>query len=258
MRSASLKRSAALVPAEPRREPPDGSCGSPASSDNRAAEGGPASAAGKRRRTADPAAALTANQEFAALEATVGSQGRRIAGLEADNARLSIEVAWLRKRPRLPEPAAALQQLVTALGARERDLRDTLFELVCRPRFLAKSAGDLPPDPAGVLGTFAVSVPLGTLRIAGDAFRDCAGLAQVTLPATVAGIDSDEVDDSYQGAFSGCTSLSEITLPPNLTKIGHFAFSGCASLIKITLPVGLVYDVGVDPFQGCPGAPRSP
>ena len=93
--------------------------------------------AAKRRRTA--VSSDTAPEP--AADAAVLKQ--RIADLETDNARLCTENAWLRKRPRLPEPPAALQQLVTALGARERDLRDTLFQLVCRPQFLAKSASDL-------------------------------------------------------------------------------------------------------------------
>ena len=46
-----------------------------------------------------------------------------------------------------------------------------MFELAGMPRHLAKCTGEL-PDPAGVLGTFAVTVPLGTIAIAGDAFRD--------------------------------------------------------------------------------------
>ena len=83
------------------------------------------------------------------------AQGRLIAMLEAGNSRLLVEVAWLRKRPRLPEPAAALQHVVRMLGAHERDLRDRVFELACIKRFLAQCAADLPPDPAGVLGTFA-------------------------------------------------------------------------------------------------------
>ena len=95
------------------------------------------------------AAALS--QKIVDLEAAVATgkareaaQCRRIAALEAENATLRTR---LRKRPRLPEPPAALQQLVRALGARERDLRDLVFELACMPRYLAKSARDLPPDP---------------------------------------------------------------------------------------------------------------
>ena len=100
---------------------------------------------GKRRRTAaslggaaepaDDATVLT--QRIAAPEATVASQGRRIAELEAEN-------ATLRKRPRLPTPPAALKQLVGVLGRHEPDLRDMLFGLVCMPRYLARCAAELP------------------------------------------------------------------------------------------------------------------
>ena len=166
-----------------------------------------ASAAKRPRTTADSAGtampavdAAALSQKIVDLEAAVATgkareavQGRRIAALEAEN-------ATLRLRPRLPEPPAALQQLVRALGARERDLRDLVFELACMPRYLAKSARDLPPDPAGVLGTFAVTVPSGTIAIAGDAFRDCAGLAQVTLPGTVTVIEAD-AEGAHSGAF---------------------------------------------------------
>ena len=68
---------------------------------------------------------------------------------------------------------------------REPDLRDSVCALVYMPRHLAKCAADLPADPHGPLGTFAVTIPTGTIAVAGDAFRYCAGLAQVTLPATV-------------------------------------------------------------------------
>ena len=60
--------------------------------------------AAKRRRTVLPAAALAA--KIAALEAAVASGKARgwpgVAEVEADNARLSIEVATLRKLPQLP------------------------------------------------------------------------------------------------------------------------------------------------------------
>ena len=64
------------------------------------------------------------------------------------------------------------------------------------------------------------------MRIARDAFRGCAGLAQVTLPATVAVIESGEGGADGEGAFSECSSLSEIPLPlpADLTEIGPGAF----------------------------------
>ena len=122
--------------------------------------------------------------------------------------------------PSVPPSAPALQQLVRALGNEEPDLRDQVCILVCMPRYLAKCAADLPANPRGALGAFAVTVPTGTTAVAGDAFRDCAGLAQVTLPATVTVIEAGPAGEAIVGAFSGCSSLSEIALPPNLTKIG--------------------------------------
>ena len=79
--------------------------------------------------------------------------------------------------PSFPPSAAALQQLVRALDRRESDLRDNVHALVCMRRHLAKCAADLPANPAGVLGTFAVTIPTGTTAVAGDAFRGCASLA---------------------------------------------------------------------------------
>ena len=106
--------------------------------------------------------------------------------------------------PSIPPSAAALQQLVRALDRRESDLRDDVHALVCMRRHLAKCAADLPADPAGVLGTFAVTVPMGTITVAGDAFRDCTGLSQVTLPPTVTAIEAGVGGLSLKGAFSGC------------------------------------------------------
>ena len=96
---------------------------------------------------------------------------------------------------------------------------------------------------------------MGTIAIAGDAFRDCAGLSEVTLPVTVTVIESGEDDVDIVGTFSGCSSLGEITLPPNLTEIGDLAFDGCTSLSEIALPPGPV-DIGSAAFARCPGTPR--
>ena len=247
-------------------------------------------AAAKRRRTEiaadtampiDVTAALT--DRIAVLEAAVtcgrargAVQEMRIAELEAGNARLSIEIIELRKRPQLPVPAAALKQLVGALGLHEPDLRKLVRELACMPRYVAQCEADLPPNPKGVLGTFAVTVPTGTTTVAGDAFTRCEGLAQVTLPATVtliaAGINGeDENDGAFLGctslaaitllpssnlaeigfnAFQDCFSLAEITLPPSLAKIGPGAFNYCTSLTDIVLPPNLA-EIGAHAFEGC-------
>ena len=140
---------------------------------------------------------------------------RRIAKLEADNARLSILVTTLLKRPQLVPSSAALGQLVRLLGVHERDLWDHVFERACLPRYLANRAIDLPLNPEGVLGTVTVTVPLGTTAIVGAAFDCCEGLAvdmaQVSLPVTVTEIG--------RKAFDGCKSLSGATLQLCLTKI---------------------------------------
>ena len=103
-------------------------------------------------------------------------QGRRITELEADNAQLSVEVTSLRLRPRLPQPSAALNQLVGALGLHEQDLR--VRAGVHLPRYLA-----LCTDACRrTRGCFAVTVPTGTTTVAGDAFTWCEGLAQVCRP----------------------------------------------------------------------------
>ena len=110
------------------------------------------------------------------------------------------------------------------------------------PRYLARCADDLPSSPAGVLGTFAVTVPTGTTTVAGDAFTRCEGLAQVTLLATVTVIaDGGEDDDGEEehGAFLGCASLRAIALPPTLTVIGVNAFQECTPMAAITLPPSL-------------------
>ena len=161
----------------------------------------------------------------------------RVGGREAAVAPRFAAAAGVAARPR----AAA-----AAVAAAEPSLRwfsSTPVALAKKkqahmPRYLARCAADLPANPAGVLGTFAVTIPTGTTAIAGDAFRDCAGLAQVTLPATVTVIEAGPAGEIV-GAFSGCSSLSEIALPPNLTEIGGHALRGCTSLSEIALPPNL-------------------
>ena len=124
--------------------------------------------------------------------------------------------------------APALQQLVQMLCAYEPHLMDMLFDLVCMPQYLAWCAAELPADPAGVLGTFTVTIP--------------ASLSKISLPQNLTEIRLD--------AFRNCTSLGKVTLPPNLTRIGRFAFDRCTSLGEIKLPPNLT-NIGAYAFYGC-------
>ena len=157
--------------------------------------------------------------------------------------------------------AAALQQLVALVTAYEPDLNDLLLGL-CKPWHTAAHKRDLPPHPAGPLGTFAVTVPEGSTEVGRWAFHGCSSLTKITLPPTLTGVRAQ--------AFEDCTSLAEITLPPALTvarpqafdglteitlpptliEIGHAAFHGCTSLTKITLPPALTV-MGLQAFDGC-------
>ena len=155
---ASIHPAAAADPSNPKRPAadamaPDAPEGSPAMHLRAPLRRAPLRRA-KRRRTVVPAAALAA--KIAALEAAVArskarkaAQDQRIAGLEADNARLSNENATLRK---LPEPPATLQHLVGALNRHEQDLRDCVFELACMPWHLASREVTCRRTPLGFWG----------------------------------------------------------------------------------------------------------
>lgn len=142
-------------------------------------------------------------------------------------------------------------------------------------------------EPSGIGDS--ITVRDGTRLIADGAFADCAGLSDITLPATVRFVGEDAFfgtplysDESrwengilYIGnvavaaekeavslavregtravadsALEGCTALAEITLPSTLTDIGRDAFLNCRSLTSIALGAA-VETVGRAPFVGC-------
>ncbi len=78
--------------------------------------------------------------------------------------------------------------------------------------------------------------------IGNEAFRDCFGLAHVTIPNGVTSIG--------KLAFDGCTSLTEITIPGSVTSIGKHAFNSCDSLTSVTIPNG-VTSIGEGTFSYC-------
>ena len=94
-------------------------------------------------------------------------------------------------------------------------------------------------------GTVTIPSSLGgyaVAKIGKYAFKNCTGLARVTIPAGVTEID--------YGAFNDCTALTYVGLPDSLVTIGGFVFNGCTSLGSIIFPEGLK-TIGHHAFQGC-------
>ena len=84
-----------------------------------------------------------------------------------------------------------------------------------------------------------------TLPVTGigeSAFRNCDGLASVTIPSSV----------KYIGdyAFRNCINLASITIPEGVTSIGAQAFANCLKLASVNLPEG-IKSVGTMAFQDC-------
>ena len=62
--------------------------------------------------------------------------------------------------------------------------------------------------------------------------------------------DDGSVTNIGSEAFYNCAGLTNITIPNNVTNIGNFAFSGCTGLTNITIPKR-VTNIGVSAFDGC-------
>ena len=76
------------------------------------------------------------------------------------------------------------------------------------------------------------------------AFKDCTGLASVTIGDGVTSIGS--------GVFGNCTALTSVTIPDSVTSIDDYAFVGCTGLTSITIPDGMT-SIGYGAFAGCTG-----
>lgn len=73
--------------------------------------------------------------------------------------------------------------------------------------------------------------PDSVTEIGWHAFRDCAALKAVTIPAGVKKIG--------ENAFTGCTSLASLTIADGVREIGDFAFLDCAALKAVHLPASV-------------------
>jgi hypothetical protein len=80
----------------------------------------------------------------------------------------------------------------------------------------------------GVAGS--VAIPSTVTVIAANAFRDCAALTEITLPAGLTTIG--------QGAFVNC-NIEVVTLPSSLTSLSNGAFGSSLKTVKIPGDLGL-------------------
>jgi uncharacterized repeat protein (TIGR02543 family) len=78
--------------------------------------------------------------------------------------------------------------------------------------------------------------------IGNSAFRECASLAGIEIPASVTSIG--------YGAFRECDSLASIEIPTSVTSISSFAFYHCDRLAGIEIPEG-VTSIGNGAFERC-------
>lgn len=102
-------------------------------------------------------------------------------------------------------------------------------------------------------------------RIGSSAFKDCARMTSLVLPATLKSIYSDafwnctglkamRIPDSVTTlssyAFENCTGLESVVLPSGLTRIEYGMFYGCAALKSVTIPSGVTEICG-NAFYNC-------
>lgn len=86
------------------------------------------------------------------------------------------------------------------------------------------------------------TIPNSVKNIGKDAFTDCIGLTQITIP--------DGITSIGDWTFNG-SGLESITFPSSVETIGEFAFHYCTNLKSITFPSS-VKSIGKEAFTGCP------
>ncbi len=78
--------------------------------------------------------------------------------------------------------------------------------------------------------------------IGSDAFVECSGLTEVTIPESVSSIGEQ--------AFMGCRGLIEVVIENGVTSIGQCAFTYCTGLTEIIIPNSIT-SIGDYAFDGC-------
>ena len=113
-------------------------------------------------------------------------------------------------------------------------------------------------------GLTNITIPSSVIKIESRAFAS-SGLTTIELPSSITSIDNglfsscsdlvsvkipSSVESIGQSAFSNCTSLTNLELPSSVKSIGDMAFYNCTGLTNLQLSVE---SIGIMAFDGCTG-----
>lgn len=87
-----------------------------------------------------------------------------------------------------------------------------------------------------------ISIPQSVTQIGSGAFENCTGLQNIILPNNLR-----QIEDK---TFSGCTNLNNIKIPSSVSGINTSAFSNCSNIKNITIPDGVI-SIGDNVFENC-------
>ena len=82
---------------------------------------------------------------------------------------------------------------------------------------------------------------LAVTSIGEEAFFECAGVTNLTIPGSVGSIGAF--------AFAGCNGLTNVAIPEGVTNIASYAFQACNALATFTLP-GSLTSIPANAFAG--------
>ena len=116
---------------------------------------------------------------------------------------------------------------------------------------------------ADCYGMTDITIPDGVTSIGDSAFDWCSALTEISIPGTVSSIGSwafsrcalreveipQGITSIQSDTFWACTQLTKITIPASVTSIGYEAFSGCA-LREVEIPQGIT-SIQSRTFQNC-------